>query len=131
MPGAAGASPDLALLSKIKVKESQNLDQLPNYTCTETIERWVKRSNESNATLLDTVRLEVAYVEGRELYGLAGARIDQSQLKKLVRGTIGEGAFAMKVKEIFQGQAATFHYDGRGELNGKPSEVLPSMLPGW
>ena len=116
--------PDLALLSKIKVKESQNLDQLPNYTCTETIERWVKRSNESNATLLDTVRLEVAYVEGRELYGLAGARIDQSPLKKLVRGTIGEGAFAMKVKEIFQGQAATFHYDGRGELNGKPSEVF-------
>jgi hypothetical protein len=116
--------PDLALLSKIKVKESQNLDQLPNYTCAETIERWVKRSNESNAALLDTVRLEVAYVEGRELYGLAGAKIDQSQIKKLVRGTIGEGGFAMKVKEVFQGQAATFHYEGRTELNGKSSEVF-------
>jgi hypothetical protein len=115
--------PDLALFSKIKVKESQNLDQLPNYTCTETIERWVRRSNESRAALLDTVRLEVAYVEGRELYGLAGAKIEQSEIKKLVRGTIGEGGFAMKVKEIFQGQAATFHYEGRAELDGKPSEL--------
>ncbi len=30
--------PDLALLAKIKVKESQNPAHLPNYTCTEAIE---------------------------------------------------------------------------------------------
>ena len=115
--------PDLALLVKIKLKDSQNLKQLPNYTCTETIERWVRRSGEGKAALIDTVHLEVAYVEGRELFGIAGAaKIDQSEIKKLVRGTISEGAFATKVNEILLGPAATFHYEGSAELDGKPSE---------
>ncbi len=115
--------PDLALLAKIKLKVSQNLKQLPNYTCTETIERWVERSGESQAALIDTVHLEVAYVEGRELFGIAGgAKIDQAEIKKLVRGTISEGAFATKVNEILLGPAATFHYEGGAELDGRPSE---------
>src|SRR5271170_1494219 len=81
--------PDLALLAKIKVKVSQNLKQLPNYTCSETIERWVRRSGESRSAPIDPVQLEVAYVDGRELFGIAGAaKIDQSEIKKLVRGTI-------------------------------------------
>jgi hypothetical protein len=115
--------PDLALLAKIKLKVSGNLKQLPNYTCTENIERWVRRPGEGKAALIDTVHLEVAYVEGRELFGIAGAaKIDQSEIKKLVRGTISEGAFATNVNEIFLGPAATFHYEGSAEFDGRPSE---------
>src|SRR5947209_13623252 len=65
-------SPELLLLARIKVKMAENLDHLPNYTCEQTIERSRRRAPSRKFELLDTVRLEVALVEGKELYGWPG-----------------------------------------------------------
>ncbi len=113
-------SPDLALLVKIKAKVVENLKRLPNYTCTETIERRLKRKPSDTPSVLDTVRLEIAYVEGKELFGISGSgHIDQAEIGKLVGGTIGNGDFALLLKEIFQGQSPTFRYKGDVKLDGK------------
>jgi hypothetical protein len=50
--GQEALSPDLASLVKIKGKVAQNLKQLPNFTCTETIERWVKRTTDHKPEML-------------------------------------------------------------------------------
>lgn len=112
--------PETLLLAKIKAKVSENLKRLPNYTCTEIIERWHRPTPSDRPRMLDTVRLEVAYVEGKELFGWPGAgRIDQSEIGKLVGGTTGNGDFALIVKGIFLGPSATFHYEGDTELDGR------------
>lgn len=117
--------PDLALLARIKTRVAQNLKQLPDFTCAETIERWVKRSSAKQPELLDTVRLEVAYVGGKELFGPAGGgKIDQASIRKIIRGTVGDGDFATIVKEVLLGPAATFHYEGKSNWQAQPAELF-------
>src|SRR5947209_8998393 len=94
--------PDLLLLAKIKIKMAENLDRLPNYTCQQTIERSRRRAPARKFELLDTVRLEVALVEGKELFGRPGTnRIVESEISQLVGGTIGNGDFGLLARSIF------------------------------
>jgi hypothetical protein len=110
--------PDLLLLAKIKVKMAGNLDRLPNYTCEQTIERSRRRAPDRKFELLDTVRIEVALVEGKELYGWRGAnRIAESDLSNLVGGTIGNGDFGLLARSIFLGGGGLFTYAGETILD--------------
>src|SRR5450756_2396414 len=94
--------PDVLLLAKIKVKMAENLNRLPNYTCKQTVERSRRRTPARKFELLDTVRLEVALVEGKELYGWPGAnRIVESEIGHLVGGTIGNGDFGLLARAFF------------------------------
>ena len=68
-----GPSPDVSLLGKIRSKVAENLRRLPNYTCTQTIVRSLRRKPAAKLQRLDTVRLEIAYVGGKELYGWPGS----------------------------------------------------------
>jgi hypothetical protein len=115
-----GLPPDLLLLAKIKVKMAENLDRLPNYTCEQTVERSRRRSPGRKFELLDTVRLEVALVEGKELYGWPGAnRIAESDLSNLVHGTIGNGDFGLLARSIFLGSGGLFTYTGETTVDGR------------
>ena len=60
-------APEILLLARIKAKAAENLQRLPNYTCTQTIERSHRNARARKFELLDTLRLEVALVEGKEL----------------------------------------------------------------
>lgn len=51
---------------------AQTLAVQPNYTCLETVERWVTPKN-AKRTLQDRVRLEVALVDGKEMFSWPGA----------------------------------------------------------
>ncbi len=124
-----GPAPDVSLLGRIKGKVAENLKRLPNYTCTQTIVRSFRRRS-SKLQRLDTVRLEIAYIEGQELYGWPGSgRIDQSKITKLVDGTIGNGDFALLPNSIFLGAGAQFRYQGESALNGKPSIRYDYTVP--
>src|SRR5580704_12121481 len=91
----AQAQPDTSLESKITARVAENLEGLPNYTCGLSIERFSRKTHKEKFERLDTVRVEVAYVDGQELFGWPGAgRIEESQLSNLVSGTIGTGDFA-------------------------------------
>lgn len=119
-------SPAKALLLKIQEKVMENLARLPNYTCIETIERSNRRKHAAKFVAVDTIRLEVAYVEGKELFGWPGAaKIDEPEINKLVgRGAIGNGDFALIPKIIFDGQGVTFQYVSDAPQEGKPGLPL-------
>jgi hypothetical protein len=112
------------LLARIRVHAIGNLERQPNYTCTETVER----SHRLNAThkfqWLDTVRLEVALVDGKEMFGWPGARkFEDMDLRNFVsQGAIGNGNFAIHARAIFRGQGVKFEDRGDGST-GKQSWV--------
>ena len=94
---------------RIKARADENLKHLPNYTCTETIQRSLRTSRRDRLRPTDTVHLDVAYVGGKELFGRPGEhRIDQPDVAQLVTKPIGNGQFALFAKSIFLGQRAKF-----------------------
>ncbi len=114
-------TPEAILLGKIQAKVVQNLSRLPNYTCSETIERFKQMKPGGKLEPLNTIRLEVAYVGGTELFGWPGTnKIDEPEIQKLVgRGTSGNGDFAIFPGNIFVRAGAKIYYGGETELDGK------------
>jgi hypothetical protein len=115
---------------------AENLSRLPNYTCLQTIERSRRRADGRKFEPLDRVRLEVALVEGKEVFGWPGGdKIAESEITNLVSGTIGNGDFALFLKSIFLGSGATFRYAGETTLEGKRAirfdYVVPLLTSGY
>src|SRR6266404_5350643 len=123
-------APEVLLLAHIKVKMAANLQRLPNYTCTQTIERSSRRAPTRRFEMLHTVRLEVALVEGKEMLGWPGAkRIDESDITKLVSGTIGNGDFALMARNLFLTSSAQFKYAGETNLEGRRAARFDYVVP--
>ena len=119
----AQVAPELLTLARIKQRMSENLQRLPNYTCTETIERSTRRAGSRRFQLLDTMRLEVALVEGHELFAWPGAgRFEDREIKDFAPpggGAIGNGNFALHARAVFLGRAPVFQFAGQENLNGR------------
>lgn len=130
-----GSPPDASLLSRIRTKVADNLKRLPNYTCTQTIVRSLRRSRSARLQRVDTVKLDVAYLDGKELYGRPGSSIDESKITQLVSGTIGNGDFAGLPSSIFLGTATQFDYQGESKLSGKAAirynYTVPKFASGY
>ena len=111
--------PETLVLAKVKAKVAESLSSLPNLTCTETIRRTLWFQSSATPEMVDTVRLEVAYVQKKELYGWpGGSRIDEPDIGKLVGGSVGSGYFALFLNNIFLGQFTNFHYVSHAKLEG-------------
>lgn len=129
---AASGAQSPSLLDRVKARALENLQRLPDYTCTENIERWLHSDRERKLRYWDTIRLNVAYVGGKELFGVPGTgRVDDANIDKMVRGTIANGQFAIFVRSIFVENRATFGRASKTKLDGKPAfrfdyEVPPS-----
>ena len=123
-------APEVLLLAHIKAKMAATLERLPNYTCTQTIERSTRRAPTRRFEMLDTVRLEVALVEGKEMFGWPGAkRIDEVDITKLVSGTIGNGDFALMARNLFLTNSARFKYAGETDLEGRRAARFDYVVP--
>jgi hypothetical protein len=119
-------------LAKIKSTVEENLDRLPNYTCTETIQRTERPKIDGQPKLMmfETVRLEVAFVDGHELFGWPGAaKIDESDVGKMIDGSIGNGYFALFSQNVFSAAFATYQYVNGDQLDGKPSVRYDYRVP--
>jgi len=112
-PGAA------ELLAKIRAAVAENLSRLPNYTCSETIQRSSTPRNILKSSMLETVHLQVAYVEGKEFFGWPGGNIDQPEITKLIGGSAGNGYFGLFSKAIFSTREARIEYFGPEQMSGK------------
>jgi hypothetical protein len=100
--GVAQSQDSLSQLAEIKERVAANLRRLPNYTCTETIERSRRRGDKGKFQPLDRVRLEVALVDNKELFGWPGGeRIAEAEITNLVGGTIGNGDFGLLEHAVF------------------------------
>jgi hypothetical protein len=110
---AAAMSPD-DMLRQIRAQVARNLRQMPNYTCTENIWRFVRMAHSKKFVHTDTMRVEVALLGGNELFAWPGGKFEAMGIDELVgaRGLLSNGGFGMHLKALFEGTEARFTYDG-------------------
>ncbi|MBI3279182.1 MAG: hypothetical protein HYZ57_04995 [Acidobacteria bacterium] len=121
-PAGEEISPETQLLARVFERAQGNLARLPNYTCLQTIERSLRLSNARSFRPLDRVRLEVALVDGRELFAWPGeGKFQDKQIGDIVSGgAIGNGDFALHAKSVFESRAVSgFSYAGERIREGR------------
>lgn len=119
--GAVDANDEL--LARIRRHMAENLARLPNYTCRETIERASAAAGSRHFELIDRLRLEVAYIGGRELYAWPGeATFEDRSIEDIVGtgGAIGYGNFAMHARVVFTTNAPEFSEGAEEQRDGHP-----------
>jgi hypothetical protein len=110
------------LLPRIREKMADVLQRQPNYTCTETIER-TRQEIGNRARIEDTLRLEVALVDGKEMFAWPGSKqFEDRELGELVStGMFGNGNFAIYARILFLSNVAVIADRGETELGGRPA----------
>src|SRR5437764_9895841 len=94
--------------------------QMPNYTCLETVERLEQLSNDRKFKPVDTVRFEVAEVEGKELFARPGRRFEEADPRALASGGVmANGLFSLHSRSLFISDTARFTYAGQDEIDGR------------
>lgn len=129
---AAPLAPGLVLLSRAQRTVAEMLRRMPNFTCVETIERSRREPPLKRFRLLDTLRLEVALVEGRELFAWPGAtKFEDRDLRDMVGGSgaTGTGDFALHAKSIFLTGTARFDYLGEEAIEGRRTHKFHYTVP--
>jgi hypothetical protein len=120
------------LLERIRQRMTENLARLPNYTCLETIERTARSAGSRRFTLVDRLRLEVAYEGGKELYAWPGAKtFDERPIDQIVGpgGAIGSGSFGMHARAVFTTDAPVFSWAGEREQSGRKTVRFDFQVP--
>jgi hypothetical protein len=64
----SGLAPEVLLLSKVEHRVTSDLAHMPDFTCMETVRRYVRPSARRTFHVADTLRLEVALVDHKELF---------------------------------------------------------------
>ncbi len=126
-------APEILQLAKIKLRMISNLTRQPNYTCVETVERSRRDAPSRKARLVDTIRLEVALVDGKEMFAWPGTKkFEDVDLRDLVTtGAIGNGDFALHARAVFEGAGATFTYRGAENLGIRYDFHVPLFSSGY
>jgi hypothetical protein len=108
------------LLTRIRQHMKMRLEQVPNYTCLETVERFEQASSADKFKARDTVRVEVAEVDGKELFARPGKKFDQTHPAAYAKGGfMANGLFALHSKALFVDGSAAFTYAGEDEFDGR------------
>ena len=125
-PGAAFSQQELVprenvLLGRIQAHMGGILSHTPNYTCIETMERTMRAGPAHQFSVRDTLRLEVALVEGKEMFAWPGSKkFESDDLRTLIStGAFGNGSFALFAGAVFRSNAPTFTYHGEELLKGR------------
>lgn len=128
---------DVFILARVRAHMSHLLARLPNYTCLQTIER-TRRLPGKRPELVDVVRLEVALVNGNELFAWPGSRkFEDARIVDMVKGgAISNGNFALHAKAVFQSQSPRFTFVGERILDNvrrtwKWDFAVPQKLSGY
>jgi hypothetical protein len=111
---------EVVLLKRIREHMKTRLQQVPNYTCLETVERSEQVSNAAKFKPVDTVRIEVAEVDGKELFARPGKKFDETNPSAFAKGGfMANGLFALHSKALFIDDTARFTYAGEDEIDGR------------
>jgi hypothetical protein len=116
-----GLSPASALLARIRAHMADVLRHAPNYTCVETMERTRRTGPTHRFEMQDTLRLEVALVDGKEMFAWPGSKkFESDDLRSLIsNGAYGNGNFALFARAVFLTSAPTFTYRGEDPIQGR------------
>ena len=126
LAGAARvAADDTESLSRIRDHMRDYLARLPDYTCRVTIERAQRRVSRANFSVLDRLRLEIAFAGGHEYYAWPGDSRFENTIEELLpeRGMVSEGSWALHMRKLFLTEDAQFGAL-RTELNGVRVDFL-------
>jgi hypothetical protein len=109
------------LLPRIRENMTGLLLRQPNYTCTETVERSRQMAG-NRERIEDTLRLEVALVDGKEMFAWPGSKqFEDHEISSMVgTGMFGNGNFAIYARILFLSNVATFEDRGETQLGGHP-----------
>lgn len=124
---AQNAAPDAAqreFFAGVRQHMIQTIRQQPNYTCLETIDRSSRASGAKEFRADDRVRLEVALVDGKEMFAWPGSKqFEDTDLQNFFSGGMyGTGEFAAFARGIFGGATTTFKIEGQQTLDGAPAQ---------
>jgi hypothetical protein len=119
------------LLNSIRRNMRDNLEHLPDYTCSLTIDRSIRDQNDRRFSHIDTVRIEVGYVDGKELYAWPGEKFEDRKLDEMMPpgGAVGTGDFALHAKAIFISNAPAFTYAGLDDIDGRSVVHFRFQIP--
>ena len=103
----------LALLETVREKVLANDRHMPRYTCVETIAR-TQYSPAGAMFERDRLRLDVAVVNGGEMFSWAGAgKFETNEIDKIVRGgASGSGDFGLFLASVFGGAPDAIRFRG-------------------
>ena len=115
-----GLPPGTLLLARVKAHMREELARLPNCSCLETVHRDHQPAG-GKMRPLDTIRLEVLYSEGHELYASPGDRGfgDNHPIDFVGSGTIGNGHFALFLSDVISEHGLSYEYKGEEPLFGR------------
>lgn len=113
-------APEVLRLARIKQHMREVLRRQPNYVCQETVERSERPVKNKRFRLIDSLHLEVAVVDGKELFSWPGEREfkDRDVREIAPQGSFGTGGFAMHARAVFLSDAPLFRYAGEETLDG-------------
>jgi hypothetical protein len=124
--------PEVLLMSRIRDHVREDLAHLPDYTCVETMQRF-RRAAGPRETLkaFDTVRLEVLFADGKELFASPGDRhfVDEDPARFVGAGMIGTGVFAAFLRTLFAGNQVLFTWRGEERAAGQRSVRWDFQVP--
>ena len=101
--GQDGLPPWVLSLSKIKRQAKAELERIPNYACLETVNRFQTGRDGQVFKPLDTLRIEVAFIGGKELFAPEGGKqFEDVELSAFVSsGSLGTGTFTTLARNLF------------------------------
>src|SRR5690349_14470814 len=119
-------------LNRVRAKMAEILLRQPDYTCTETVER-TRQAAGNRSKIQDTLRLEVALVDGKEMFAWPGSKqFEDRDLSELVStGMFGNGNFAIYARILFLSNIATVEYRGETPLGGRPALRYDFRVARW
>ncbi len=111
--------PETTLLAEVREKMIELLANQPNYTCLETVER-TRQATGGRWQVDDTLRLEVAVVDSKEMFAWPGAKqFEDKSIRELVStGMFGNGNYAIYARMLFSAAGPEFEYRGEAQAGG-------------
>ena len=123
-------------LARITHRMADELKRLPNYTCLQTTDRYTAAPGRRPQPF-DRIRVQVAIVDGKELYSWPGAATfdDRSLARMVNNGFVSDGDFAAMAKNVFVNRTATITYAGEETKAGRVllryNFEISQMRSGW
>ncbi|MCB1022559.1 MAG: hypothetical protein KDC27_21700 [Acidobacteria bacterium] len=143
--------PEIRALLAVKQRMRDSLEEVPELVCSQTVRRMrvneqqrrrlekrmakaIARGRNLRETTLaefsDVVRLEVAVVDGTELYSWPGAAFEPIRPAELVGfGLMADGALFSFARSVFLTHQATIRFAGEQALEGRPALRFDYQVP--
>src|SRR5579884_953095 len=120
-----------ALIDRIRAHMVENLGRQPDYTCLETVERAIRAPKDKDFKLQDVVKLEVALVNGREMFAWPGSsHFEDTDIRHFVpTGMFGNGDFSLYARAVFSKTSTELEYRGEAALDKTPVIRFDFQVP--